>query len=85
MCTRTSGWLATCKAGPARTSEAFLRTARYRGLPELRCGHEVVVNGCKGFAVGPNDNANFVVLFTDGDWNGCELNCHHSDFGTTAE
>lgn len=72
------------KIGPAHTSEAFLRTARYRGLPDLRCGHQVIVNNRKGFVVGHNDSANFDVLFTDGDWSGCVLNCHPGDFDRTA-
>lgn len=72
------------KAGPAHTSPAFLRTAKYRGLPNLRCGDPVTVNGRCGFVVGHNDSANFDVLFTDGDWKGCVLNCHPSDFDRAA-
>lgn len=68
------------KIGPAHTSEAFLRTARYRGLPDLRCGHPVRVNGRAGFVVGHNESANFDVLFTEGDWRGSVLNCHPCDF-----
>lgn len=71
------------KAGPPHTSAGFLRTAKYRGLPDLRCGHQVSVNGRKGFVVGHNDSANFDVLFDEGDWKGCVLNCHPADFDRT--
>jgi len=67
------------KLGSAHTSAAFLRTAKYRGMPDLRCGEAVTVNGQSGFVVGHNDSANFDVLFTDGDWNGCVLNVHPSE------
>ena len=66
-------------AGPAQTSEAFMRTARYRGMPDLRCGEEVTVNGKRGFVVGHNDSANFDVQFVGGDWDGAVLNCHPRD------
>lgn len=68
------------KLGPAQSSDGFLRTARYRGLPDLRCGDAVQVNGRKGFVVGHNDSANFDVLFIEGEWRGCVLNCHPNDF-----
>lgn len=68
------------KIGPARTSEAFLRTARYRGMPDLRCGDPVTVNGRAGVVVGHNDSANFDVLFDAGtDWAGSVLNVHPSE------
>jgi hypothetical protein len=72
------------KLGPAQTSEAFLRTARYRGMPYLRCGDHVTVDGRHGFIVGHNDSANFDVLFDEGDWKGCVLNCHPHDIRRTA-
>lgn len=68
------------KVGPPHTSAGFLRTAKYRGLPHLRCGDEVSVNGRKGYLVGHNDSANFDVLFAEGAWEGCVLNCHPGDF-----
>ncbi len=51
------------KLGPAHTSEALMRTARYRGMPNLRCGEAVIVDGLPGVVVGHNDSANFDVLF----------------------
>ncbi len=57
------------KVGPAHTSAAFLRTATYRGRPELRCGTRVeVCSGSQialGVIVGHNDSANFDVLFDE--------------------
>jgi hypothetical protein len=67
------------KIGPAHSSDAFLRTATYRGMPELRCGEEVRVSGRRGFVVGHNDSANFDVLFAEGEWAGAVLNCHPND------
>lgn len=72
------------RVGPAYTSAAFLRTAKYRGMPDLRCGDSVTVNGRRGFVVGHNDSANFDVLFAEGDWKGCVLNCHPCDFRRAA-
>lgn len=68
------------KLGPPHTSEAFKRTAAYRGLPDLKCGDPVEVNGRSGVIVGHNDSANFDVLFSEGDWAGAVLNCHPGDF-----
>ena len=67
------------KLGPAHTSEAFIRNARYRGMPDLRCGEAVTVSGRAGFVVGHNSSANFDVLFTGGDWAGAVLNVHPSE------
>ena len=58
------------KLGPPVTSEAFARCARYRGLPELRCGDRVELRegmrcGMRGVVVGHDDSANFDVLFDD--------------------
>jgi hypothetical protein len=72
------------KVRPARTSEAFLRTARYRGMPDLRCGEAVTVNGRRGFIVGHNDSANFDVLFADGDWKGATVNVHPGELRRAA-
>ena len=69
------------KAGAAQTSEAFKRTARYRGLPDLQCGHRVAVGQAIGTVVGHNDSANFDVLF-DADspeFPGLTLNVHPSE------
>jgi hypothetical protein len=68
------------KIGAPVTSADFLRTARYRGMPDLRCGDQVKVNGRRGVIVGHNHSANFDVLFNDdSDWSGAVLNCHPSD------
>ncbi|WP_103018152.1 hypothetical protein [Alicycliphilus denitrificans] len=73
------------KIGPAHTSEAFLRTARYRGMPDLRCGEAVKVSGRSGVVVGHNDSANFDVLFDQGtDWAGAVLNVHPSELRRAA-
>jgi len=57
------------KAGPAHTSDAFRRTAAYRGRPELACGARVEVcsgsHRALGVIVGHNDSANFDVLFDE--------------------
>lgn len=73
------------KLGPAHTSSEFLRTAKYRGMPDLRCGEAVTVNGRTGVVVGHNDSANFDVLFDVGtDWAGAVLNVHPSELVRTA-
>ena len=72
------------KLGPAVTTEAFKRTATYRGMPDLRCGEAVSVNGRRGRVVGNNDSANFDVCFIDGDWAGCTLNVHPSELRRAA-
>lgn len=57
------------KIGPAHTSEAFKRTATYRGMPALTCGQRVEVcsgsHRALGVIVGHNDSANFDVLFDE--------------------
>jgi len=68
------------KVGGPHTSEAFLRNAVYRGMPGMRCGTRVTVNGRPGTVVGHNESANFEVLFGDGcDWAGAVLNVHPGD------
>lgn len=69
------------KVGAAQTTEAFKRTARYRGLPDLQCGQRVTVGQARGTVVGHNDSANFDVLF-DADspeFAGLTLNVHPSE------
>ena len=57
------------KIGPAHTSEAFKRTAAYRGMPDVRCGQRVEIRSPDGPAlgviVGHNESANFDVLFDE--------------------
>ena len=68
------------KIGAPQTSEAFLRNARYRGMPDLRCGDAVTVDGMSGVVVGHNDSANFDVLFDEGTrYAGAVLNVHPSE------
>lgn len=68
------------KIGPAHTSAQFKRTAAYRGMPDLRCGERVTVNGRPGTVIGSNDSANFNVLFDKGcDRSGAVLNVHPSE------
>jgi len=67
------------KIGPAHTSEQFLRNAKYRGMPHIRCGDRVRVGEEEGAIVGHNGSANFDVLFTSGKWAGQTLNVHPSE------
>ena len=67
------------KLGPAQSSERFLSNAAYRGMPDIRCGDEVTVNGHSGLIAGHNSSANFDVLFIDGPWNEKTINVHPSE------
>lgn len=75
------------KVGAPITSEAFKRTAAYRGLPDLRVGQRVEVKvpregpRPRGAIVGHNDSANFDVLFDDDSpaFAGATLNVHPGD------
>lgn len=73
------------KIGEAMTTEAFKRTAAYRGMPDLRCGQrvEVLMPGDEpvlGLVVGHNDSANFDVLFDpDTPFKGGVGNVHPSE------
>ncbi len=51
------------KVGAPQSTEQFLYTARYRRLPEVRCGQRVRVGKGTGAIVGSNSSANFNVLF----------------------
>lgn len=66
------------KIGEPHTSERFNHNARYRGMPDVKCGQRVKVGEARGVIVGHNSSANFDVLF-DGDspkYAGLRLNCH---------
>lgn len=67
----------TCRVigGPV-TSDAFRRTAEYRGVPFARVGMRVQAGEWHGVIVGNNDSANFDVLFEDGPFKGQKGNCH---------
>lgn len=63
--------------GSPKTSERFLKTARYRGVPFARIGMRVSVGGEYGVLVGTNSAANFDVLFDEKSrYKGMVLNCH---------
>lgn len=65
------------KIGAPHTSERFKHNARYRGLPDVRCGQRVKVGDARGVIVGHNESANFDVLFdADSKYRGMKLNCH---------
>lgn len=53
------------KIGPPHTSEAFERNAKYRGMPDVKCGRRVKVGNATGVIVGHNGSANFNVLFDE--------------------
>lgn len=67
------------KIGRPVTSEQFLNNAKYRGMPDLRCGHRVKVDKSTGTVVGHNSSANFEVLFEDGPYRGLTLSVHPSE------
>lgn len=65
------------KVGPPHTSERFKHNAAYRGMPNVKCGQRVSVNGAEGTIVGHNSSANFDVLFDAGSRYGANvLNVH---------
>ena len=68
------------QAGPAHSSEEFIRCALRRGLPTLRCGDVVVSGGARGLVVGHNSSANFDILFLEGPHARLTLNVHPSGF-----
>lgn len=69
------------KAGRPHTSTAFRRNAKYRQLPDAKCGDRVRVGESQGVIVGHNSSANFDVLFDDDDpkYPGMRLNVHPSE------
>lgn len=67
------------KVGAPHSSEQFIHNARYRGMPDVRCGQRVRTNGCDGVIVGHNASANFDVLFESGRYVGQTLNVHPSE------
>ncbi len=71
--------LRAAKLGPCESTEAFKRVARYRGMPDVRCGQRVRVGGHLGVIVGHNDSCNFKILFdshTAASYAGLVLNVH---------
>jgi hypothetical protein len=71
------------KIGGAHTSDEFKRTAAYRGMPGLKCGQPVDVDGSAGYIVGHNSSANFDVLFVEGKLAGGPYNVHPSEITLT--
>lgn len=68
------------KVGPPVSSQAFLRTVAYRGIPHVRCGDQVTVGEDVGVIVGHNDSANLEVIFYRGGvLKGPSLNVHPRD------
>lgn len=67
------------KVGRPESTEQFIRTAEYRGLPDLRCGHRVKVGDSEGTVVGHGASANFEVLFDGGKYAGQTLFVHPSE------
>ncbi len=59
--------------GACVTTDEFLLTARYRGVPFARIGMKVDVDGRRGRIVGANSSANFDVVFDGSD---VPINCH---------
>ncbi len=64
--------------GKPYTSPEFERNAKYRGLPDVKCGQRVRVGDSCGVVVGHNSSANFDVLFDDDapKYAGLRLNVH---------
>lgn len=67
------------KIGAPHSSERFIANARYRGMPDVRCGQRVKVGDSLGVIVGHNSSANFDVLFDSGRYAGMTLNVHPSE------
>lgn len=67
--------------GPPISSERFKANAKYRGLPDVRCGNRVRVGRSQGIIVGHDDSCNFEVLFDDADvkYPGLKLSVHPSE------
>lgn len=69
------------KIGAPCTSKDFKSNARYRGMPDVRCGQRVKVGEARGVIIGHNSSANFDVLF-DVDspkYSGLRLSCHPAE------
>ena len=65
-----------CVGEPVTTRD-IARTAVYRGVPFVKAGMAVIVDGASGVIVGCNSSANWDVLFDEGTRFPClVLNCH---------
>lgn len=69
------------KVGAPHTSEQFVRNAKYRGMPSVRCGARVRVGEATGVIVGNNSSANFDVVFDKNSprYAGRQLNVHPNE------
>lgn len=68
------------KVGAPHSSDNFIANAKYRGMPDLRCGQRVRVGDALGTIVGHNSSANFDVEFDDDSrYNGLRLSVHPSE------
>jgi hypothetical protein len=69
------------KIGRPESTEQFIRMAKYRGLPDVRCGQRVKVGNSCGVIVGHNSSANFDVLFDEDSprFPNRRLNVHPAD------
>jgi hypothetical protein len=69
------------KIGRPESTEQFIRMAKYRGLPDVRCGQRVKVRNSCGVIVGHNSSANFDVLFDEDSprFPNQRLNVHPAD------
>lgn len=66
--------------GRPQSSERFIDNARYRGMPDVRCGDRIRVGEACGTIVGHNASANFDVLFDEGGkYSGLTLSVHPSE------
>jgi hypothetical protein len=67
----------TCRVvGRPQSSERFINNAKYRSLPDARCGDRVRVGDSMGYIVGHNSSANFDIEFDSGKYAGLVLNVH---------
>lgn len=74
------------KVGPPQTSAGLVRTAAYRGRPELVAGVRVRVEGELGRIADSNSSANFDVLFDEDSRHcGAVLNVHPRDIEIVGE
>ena len=62
--------------GKVRTSDEFIKNAKYRNIEFAYCGMVVSVDGMSGVITGHNSSANLDVLFVEGQYKGTVMSCH---------
>lgn len=69
------------KVGSPHTSHAFEHNAKYRGVPDIKCGQRVEVGQGRGVIISHNSAANFDVLFDEDSpqWAGQKLSVHPAE------